>query len=58
VTAAWWLVAKTLRRRPTSGPAVRAYDRWVVPVLRRIEPQWAPVGQSIFAVFRRPSADL
>lgn len=53
---AWWLVATRLGRRPTEGWTVRAYDRLVVPVLRRVEPRGIPFGQSVFAVLRRPMA--
>jgi hypothetical protein len=52
----WWVVAKQLGRRPTTGWSVRLYDLVVVPVLRRVEPSWVPFGQSIFAVLQRPVA--
>jgi len=51
---AWWLTARKLRRSPTRL-AVELYDKAVVPVLRRLESgRRPPVGQSIFAVGRRP----
>jgi SAM-dependent methyltransferase len=50
---AWLLYAKMLGRTPTrSGPAL-AYDRLMVPILRRLERRWTPpLGQSILAVGR------
>jgi SAM-dependent methyltransferase len=51
----WWLVAKRLGRRPTEGWSVRAYDKAVIPLLRRYEPEKVPFGQSLFAVLRRPT---
>jgi SAM-dependent methyltransferase len=55
---AWWLMARKLRRSPTAGWAVELYDKAVVPVLRRLESgRRPPVGQSIFAVGRRPEHD-
>ena len=50
---AWLLYAKMLGRTPTrSGPAL-AYDRIMVPILRRLERRWTPpLGQSILAVGR------
>ena len=55
---AWWLMARKLHRSPTAGWAVRLYDRTVVPALRRLEHgRRPPIGQSIFAVGRRPEHD-
>ena len=52
---AWWAVARTLGQTPTSGPLVRAYDRRVVPALRRLEDgRDLRFGQSLVAVGRRP----
>ena len=54
-TVAWLLYAKLAGRTPTKrGPAM-AYDRVVVPVIRRLEQNWEPpVGQSILCIGRRP----
>jgi SAM-dependent methyltransferase len=52
---AWWLVARTLNKTPTSGPLVQAYDRRVVPVLRKLESgRNPPFGQSLVALGCRP----
>jgi glycosyltransferase involved in cell wall biosynthesis len=53
--AAWWAFAKKLKRTPTQGWSVRAYDRVAVPVVRRIESKRPPrIGQSLLCVARRP----
>ena len=54
---AWWVFAKVLRQTPTQDWSARLYDRWVVPVLRRIEARWRPpFGQSVFlAAVKRPA---
>ena len=52
---AWLLITRLLRRRPTTGPLVTAFDRYVVPVVRRIESRVAPpFGQSIILMARKP----
>ncbi len=52
---AWLLMARFLRRTPTSGRPVMVFDRHVVPILRRLEDRYRmPVGQSIFVVAERP----
>lgn len=52
---AWYVMVKALRGRPQAGPALTAYDRGVVPWLRRLEARRPPpFGQSLFAVARRP----
>ncbi len=56
---AWVLVARLLRQQPTRPATTRLYDRWVVPVLRRVEGRHpAAFGQSLLAVARRPLDDL
>jgi SAM-dependent methyltransferase len=51
----WWLMAKQLKRRPTTAASVQLFDRLVVPVQRRIDERTRlPWGQSIFAVGVRP----
>jgi Methyltransferase domain len=48
---AWILMMRLLRRRPSAGPVVRAWDRRVVPIARRLERRrTAPFGQSVLAV--------
>ena len=52
----WWVMAKQLRRSPTSAASVQLFDRLVVPVQRRVDDRTRlPWGQSIFAVGVRPS---
>ncbi len=51
----WWILARQLRRNPTSPARTRAFDRIAVPVVRRVERHLRPpFGQSIFAVAVRP----
>lgn len=48
---AWFVGMRLLGLRPRSGPALRLYDRTVVPVARWIESRvQPPFGQSLFAV--------
>jgi SAM-dependent methyltransferase len=52
---AWWALAKKLRRAPTRPASVAAYDRLVVPVLRRVEHgRDLAFGQSVLCIGRRP----
>lgn len=52
---AWLVVARFLRRAPTSGTPVKLFDRYFVPVLKRLERRWhPPFGQSVFAVAAWP----
>jgi hypothetical protein len=54
--AAWWLIVRVLRRTPTAGGLARVYDRYAVPVIRRVEARVrVPFGQSILLVAARPS---
>lgn len=56
---AWLVVARFLRRTPTSGAPVRIFDRYFVPVLKQLEHRWRPpFGQSIFAVGAWPQDSL
>lgn len=53
---AWFVMARLLRRTPTVGTKVRVFDRYMVPVLKRVEHRYPmPFGQSLFAVAIRPS---
>jgi len=48
---AWWVVARQLRRTPTSRGSAQLFDRMAVPVVRRVERRIKmPFGQSILAV--------
>jgi len=50
----WWWQARVLKARHISRGATRVYDRWIVPVLSRVEPWlWLPTGQSLFIVARK-----
>jgi SAM-dependent methyltransferase len=52
---AWFVGMRLLRGTPRSGPLLTGWDRAVVPVARRLERRWhPPVGQSLFAVARKP----
>lgn len=52
---AWWLIVRLLRRVPTAGGLAGLYDRFVVPVARRVEARLpVPFGQSLFLVATRP----
>ncbi len=49
----WYLACRLLRMTPRNGVLLRAYDRLVVPLARRLERGWRPpFGQSVFAVAR------
>jgi SAM-dependent methyltransferase len=48
---AWLLLARLLRRTPTHGTPVKVFDRYFVPLLKRLERRWhPPFGQSVLAV--------
>jgi SAM-dependent methyltransferase len=50
---AWYIGMKLLRRTPADQGLVRVYDRYVVPVTRKLEQKISlPFGQSLFAVGR------
>jgi SAM-dependent methyltransferase len=50
----WYVVVKGLRAQPKAGLMLTAYDRAVVPWLRRVEARTAPpFGQSLFLVARK-----
>lgn len=54
----WLVLMRLLGGRPSEGFALRAFDRGVVPVLRRLESRVRlPFGQSVFAVGRRPDIE-
>ena len=53
---AWLVLARFLRRTPTHGTPVKVFDRYFVPVLKRLEQRWRPpFGQSVLAVATRPA---
>lgn len=52
----WLLITRLLKQRPTAGPLVTIFDRFVVPVVRRIESiVRPPFGQSILLLASNPS---
>jgi XTP/dITP diphosphohydrolase len=52
---AWWVAARHLRMNPTSRRNSSLFDRFAVPVVRRVESRVRPpFGQSVFAVATRP----
>ncbi len=53
---AWLILARLLRRPPAVGRQVIVYDRFVIPVLRRIESIIRPpFGQSVLVVGQKPA---
>ncbi|MGH9114901.1 MAG: class I SAM-dependent methyltransferase, partial [Acidimicrobiales bacterium] len=51
---AWWVFAVRMGRNPTGKGPVRLFDRFGVPVARRLESRFRPpFGQSLFAVASR-----
>jgi SAM-dependent methyltransferase len=51
----WLLMVRLLKIEPTSPTTVRIFDRWIVPIVRRVEHWVRPaIGQSIFLVARKP----
>lgn len=54
--AAWFVSGRVLQRTTLGRGQVRFYDRWVIPVLRRIESVIpVPIGQSLLVIARKPS---
>jgi SAM-dependent methyltransferase len=52
----WFVTARVLRRDPTRPSGVRLFDRYAVPLVRRIESRITPpFGQSVLAVATRTS---
>jgi SAM-dependent methyltransferase len=51
---AWWLVVRVLGRSPTAGRLAATYDRFFIPVIRRVERLVRPpIGQSLLVVAQR-----
>ena len=51
---AWWLVVRMLGRTPTAGRLASTYDRYFIPVIRRVERfVRPPIGQSLLVVAQR-----
>jgi SAM-dependent methyltransferase len=55
---AWFVAARILRRETIRTSDVRAYDRWVVPWLSRLERYWEPpLGQNLLVIARNPGGE-
>ncbi len=51
---AWWVVVRVLGRTPTGGHLASIYDRFFIPVIRRVERIVPPpIGQSLLVVAQR-----
>lgn len=51
---AWWAIVRLLGRAPTAGRLASIYDRFFVPVVRRVERVVRPpIGQSLLVVAQR-----
>ena len=54
---AWWALTRRLGRQPTEASLVQTYDRYVVPVISKLENKVKPpFGQSLFCVARGASS--
>jgi len=52
---AWWVLARQLGQVPTQRWSVKVYDRFVVPLIRRLEEDREPrFGQSLLVIGARP----
>src|SRR3954447_5407822 len=50
---AWFVGMRLLRLSPQSGPLLKLWDSYVIPLLRRVESRFRPpFGQSVFVVAR------
>jgi SAM-dependent methyltransferase len=53
----WWVNSKIFRREAQSSKQIAFFDRFVIPVMSRIESVVSPpFGQSLFAVLQKPGA--
>jgi SAM-dependent methyltransferase len=51
----WWANSRLFRRQAHSGKQIRFFDRFVIPIMSRIESGIPPLfGQSLFVVLRKP----
>jgi hypothetical protein len=51
----WWANARILRREAQSERQIQIFDRFVVPLMSRLEDvARPPFGQSLFAVLQKP----
>jgi SAM-dependent methyltransferase len=55
--AAWFVSGRVMHRTTLGRGQVRFYDRWIIPLVRRLESVIpAPIGQSVLAIARKPGA--
>jgi SAM-dependent methyltransferase len=51
----WWLNGHVLKRKAQSPAQIEIFDRWIVPLMSRVEAICRPpFGQSLFAVLEKP----
>jgi SAM-dependent methyltransferase len=51
----WFVMGRILHLRRWNPGSVGLYDRWMIPMLRRIERRFRPpAGQSLYAILERP----
>lgn len=51
----WWFYGRVLRRKSLNSRDAALYDRFAIPLLRRLESLWEPpLGQSVLAVATAP----
>ena len=54
--AAWFVSGRVFHRTTLGRGQVRFYDRWIIPLVRRVESLVrAPIGQSILVIARKPT---
>lgn len=51
----YWFVYKLLKKNPVSGGSseIGVFDKWIVPLMKRIEGKNAPFGISLISIFSR-----
>jgi SAM-dependent methyltransferase len=54
--AAWFVSGRVMHRTTLGRGQVRFYDRWIIPLVRRLESVVpVPIGQSVLAIARKPA---
>ena len=54
--AAWFVSGRVMKRTTLGRGQVRFYDRWIIPLVRRLESVVpVPIGQSVLAIARKPA---
>jgi SAM-dependent methyltransferase len=58
-TLLWLVAGRVFRRQTLDERGVRFYDRWILPVITRVERRWEPpLGQSILLIARKQALTL